>query len=71
MKHISLAFSISTGISKKKLLKTRKKKKKRNKIVMSARKKLSSIQSKISEALINYEIGQEGFIKIINEERNY
>ena len=44
MKHISLAFSISTGIAKKKLLKTRRNKKKnRNKIVMSARKKLSSI----------------------------
>ena len=72
MKHISLAFSISTGIAKKKLLKTRRnKKKKRNKIVMSARKKLSSIESKISEALINYEIGHEGFITIINEERNY
>ena len=38
---------------------------------MSARKKLSSIESKISEALINYEIGHEGFITIINEERNY
>ena len=44
MKHISLAFSISTGIAKKKLLKTRiNKNKKRNKIVIYAIKKLSSI----------------------------
>ena len=55
----SLAFSISTGIVKK-LLKTRRnKKKKYNKIVMLARSKLNSIESKISEALINNEIIHE------------
>ena len=37
---------------------------------MFARKKLNSIESKISEALINNEISHEGFITIINEERN-
>ena len=37
---------------------------------MLARKKLNSIESKISEALINNEISHEGFITIINEERN-
>ena len=51
----SLAFSISTGIVKK-LLKTRNKKKKHNKIVMLARSKLNSIESKISEASKNNEI---------------
>ena len=44
----------------KKLLKTtRKKKKKRNKIIMLGRSKLNSIESKISEALINSEISHD------------
>ena len=38
---------------------------------MLARSKLSSIESKISEALINNQIKHEDFITIINEERNY
>ena len=66
----SLAFSISTGIIKKLLKTTRNKKKKHNKIVMLARSKLNSIESKISEALINNEIIHEDFMTIINEEEN-
>ena len=66
----SLAFSISTGIIKKLLKTTRNKKKKHNKIVMLARSKLNSIESKISEALINNEISHEDFMTIINEEKN-
>ena len=38
---------------------------------MSARSKLNSIESKISEALINNQISHEDFMTIINEERNY
>ena len=38
---------------------------------MLARSKLNSIESKISEALINNQISHEHFIIIINEERNY
>ena len=38
---------------------------------MSARSKLNSIESKISEALINNQINDEDFMIIINEERNY
>ena len=38
---------------------------------MLARSKLNSIESKISEALINNEISHEDFIIIINEEKNY
>ena len=34
---------------------------------MPARSKLNSIGSKISEALINNEISNEGFINILNE----
>ena len=50
---------------------TQKKKKKHNKIVMLARSKLNSIESKISEALINNEISHEDFVTIINEEKKY
>ena len=38
---------------------------------MLARSKLNSIESKISEALINNQISHEDFITIINEEINY
>ena len=38
---------------------------------MLARSKLNSIESKISEALINNEISHEDFTTIINEEKNY
>ena len=67
----SLAFSITTGFVKKFLKTTRNKKKKHNKIVMLARSKLNSIESKISEALINNEISHEDFVTIINEEKKY
>ena len=66
----SYTFSISTGIVKK-LLKTTRNKKKHNKIVMLARSKLNSIESKISEELINNEISHEDFMTIINEEKKY
>ena len=56
----------------KKLLKTtRNKKKKHNKITILSRSKLNSIETKISEALINTEIDHEDFMTIINEERNH
>ena len=67
----SLAFSISTGIIKKLLKTTRNKKKKQNKIVMLARSKLNSIESKTSESLINNEISHEDFMTIINKEKKY
>ena len=38
---------------------------------MLARSKLNSMESKISEALINDENGYEDFMTIINEEKNY
>ena len=68
---LSLAFSLCTGLVKKLLKATRNKKKKHNKIVMLARSKLNSIESKISEALISNQISHEVFIILINEERNY
>ena len=65
----TLAFSMSTGIIKKLLKTTRKKKKNHNKIVMLARSKLNSKEIKISEALMNNDIGHEDFMTIINEEK--
>ena len=38
---------------------------------MLARSKSNSIESKISEALINNEISHEDFMTIINEEKKY
>ena len=67
----SLAFSMPTDIVKKLLKTTRNEKEKHNKIVRLARNKLNSIESKISEALINNEISHEDFTTIINEEKNY
>ena len=64
----SLALSITTGFVKKYLKTKRNKKKKHNKIVMLARSKLNSIESKISEALINNEISHEDYMKKRNIE---
>ena len=38
---------------------------------MLARSKLNSIESKISEALMNNQISHKDFMTTINEERNY
>ena len=67
----SLAFSVTTGFVKTLLKTTRNKKKNLNKVVMLARSKLNSIESKISEALINNEISHEDFMTILNEEKKY
>ena len=67
----SLAFSITTGFVKKFMKTIRNKKKKHNKIVMLARSKLNSIESKISEALINNENSHEDFMTILNKEKKY
>ena len=45
--------------------------KKHNKILMLARSKLNSTESKISEALIDNEISYKDFTTIINEEKDY
>ena len=75
--YFRLAYSMSPGIKKKKKKKkklpraTRNKKKKHNKIIMLARRKLNSIESKVSEALINNEISNEDLMIVSNEEKNY
>ena len=67
----SITFSITTGFVKKFLRTLRNEKKKDNKIVMLARSKLNSIESKISEALINNEINHEDLMTILNDEKKY
>ena len=63
---LSFAFSLSTGIAKKLLKTTRN-----TRIIMLARCKLNSIESKVSKALKISETTHEDFMIIINEEKNY
>ena len=65
----SPTVSFSAGLVIKLFKTTRDKKKKHNKIVMLARSKLNSIESKISKALMNNQFSHEDFMTIINKER--
>ena len=67
----TLIFSITTGIVKKLLNITRKKKKKHDKILMLAKSKLNSIDTLISQALIDMDISHEEFITILKEKDRY
>ena len=65
-----LTFLITSGFAKIFLKTIRNKKKKHNKIVMLARSKLNSIESKTSKTLMDNEISHEEVDTIINEEKN-
>ena len=67
----TLIFSLTAGIVKKLLNITRKKKKKHDKILMLAKSKLSSIDTLMSQVLIDMETSHEEFIKILNEKDRY
>ena len=67
----TLIFSLTTGIIKKLLSITRNKKKKHDKILMLAKSKLDSIETLVSQALIDMEINREEFNAIIMEENKY
>ena len=67
----TLIFSLTTGIIKKLLSITRNKKKKHDKILMLAKSKLNSIETLISQALIDMEISHEEFITILKEKDKY
>ena len=67
----SLAFSIFTWVRKRLLKTTRNKKKRHNKIVMLARSKLNSMESKIYKALINNESSHTDFETTINEDKKH
>ena len=68
---LTLFFSLTTGIVKKLLNITRNKKKKYDKILMLAKSKLNSIETLISQALIDMEISHEELIAIIKEKDKY
>ena len=59
------------GIVKKLPNITRKKKKKHDKILILAKSKLSSIETLISQALIDMETSHEQFITILKEKDKY
>ena len=50
---------------------TRNKKKKHDKILMLAKSKLNSIETLISQALIDLDISHEEFIRILKEKDKY
>ena len=64
----TLIFSLTTGIIKK-LLSITKYKKKHDKILMLAKSKLDSIETLVSQALIDIEISHEEFNAIIREKK--
>ena len=67
----TLIFSRTTEIVKKLLNITRKKKKKHDKILMLAKSKLNSIDTLISQVLIDMDISHEEFITILKEKDKY
>ena len=67
----TLIFSLTAGITKKLLNMTRKKKEKHDKILMLAKCKLNSIETLISQALIDMDISREEFITILEEKDRY
>ena len=67
----TLIFSLATGIIKKLLSITRNKRKKHDKIFVLAKSKLNSIETLVSQALIDMEISHEEFITIMKEKDKY
>ena len=67
----TLIFSLTTGIIKKLLNITRNKKKKHDKILMLAKSKLNSIETLISQALIDMDISHEEFFTILKGKDRY
>ena len=68
---LTLIFPLTTGIVKKLLNITRNKKKKHDKILMLAKSKLNSIETLVSQALIDMEISHEEFITIFKKKDKY
>ena len=67
----TLIFSVTTGVIKKLLTITRDKKKKHNKIIMLPKSKLNSIETLMSQALIDLDINHEDFKTIVREKEKY
>ena len=67
----TLTFSLTTGIIKKLLGITRDKKKNYDKILMLAKSKLNSIETLVTQVLIDTEISHEEFITIFKDKDKY
>ena len=67
----TLVFSLTTGIVKKLLSTARKKKKKHDQILVLAKSKSSSIETLISQTLIDMAITHEEFIAVFKEKYRY
>ena len=64
-------FSLTTGIIKKLLSITRNEKKKHDKVIMLTKSKFDSIETLVSQALVDMEISHEEFNAIIREEKTW
>ena len=69
--NLLLIFSLTTGIIKKLLNITINKRKKHDKILKLAKSKLNSVETLISQALIDLDISDEEFIIILKEKDKY
>ena len=69
--NFTLIFSLTTGIIKKFLSMTRNKKKIHDKMLMLAKSKLNSIETLVSQALIDKEISHEERITILKKKDKY
>ena len=67
----TLMFSLTTGIIKKLLSITRNEKKKHDKVIMLTKSKFDSIETLVSQALVDMEISHEEFNAIIREEKTW
>ena len=67
----TLVVSLTTGIVKKLLNTTRNKKKKYDQIFILAKRKINTIETVISQALIDMEISHEEFVIILKEKDKY
>ena len=68
---LTVVFSLTTGIVKKLLSVSRKKKKKHNKITILAKSKLNSIETLMTQALIDLDISHEEFKTIVNKNEKH
>ena len=67
----NLIFSLTTGMIKKLLNMATNKKKKHDYLFMLAESKFNSIETLISQALIDLDISHEEFITVLNEKDKY
>ena len=68
---LTLIFSLTTRVVKKLLNITRNKKKKHDKVTMLAKSKPNSIETLVSQALIDMDISHKEFVIILNEKDKY